>query len=92
MKTKNKETDNYNRERLVDINLILQYMESLDVTKEYFTELGEGHLRGLASVKDEIKFINIDLYNKILHTFRPRKKLAVILSDEKFGKSLILKT
>ena len=59
------EQDEINKERLVDINLILQYMETLDVTKEYFTELGEGHLRGLASAQDEVKFVDKKLYDKL---------------------------
>ncbi len=65
MKTKNKEQEEYNKERIIDINLILQYMETLDINKDYFTELGEGHLRGLASVKDEMKFVSQEMYDKL---------------------------
>jgi len=64
-KSKNEQQD-INKERIIDINLVLQYMSAYDINKEYFTELGEGHLRGLGSVKDEIKFISKDKYNKLL--------------------------
>jgi len=65
MKTKNKEQEDFNKERIVDINLVLQYMQNFDITKEYFTEIGEGHLRGLASVKDELRFVSKEDYKKL---------------------------
>jgi len=81
VKKKNEQAE-YNKERLVDINLILQYMESLDVTKEYFTELGEGHLRGLGSVKDEIKFISKKGFNIIFEERELYKRAMVELEIE----------
>lgn len=61
-KIQNKEQETQNKERLVDIVLILQYMKSLDVNNEFFTDKGEGFIEGLASVKDEIAFVDKELY------------------------------
>ncbi len=40
-------------------------MESFDINKEYFTELGEGHLRGLASLRDELVFVSKEKYDDL---------------------------
>ena len=59
------EQDDINRERLIDIVLIIEHMEALQIDKEFFTDEGIGFLKGLASVKDEIKFVSKAKYDKL---------------------------
>jgi len=66
MTKSNHEQDKINRERLVDIVLVIQYMKELDISKEFFTDRGEGFIEGLVSSCDEIKFIHQDKYDKLL--------------------------
>jgi len=82
MKTINKELDEYNKERIIDINLTLQYIKSLDIEKEYFTDIGIGHLRGLASLKDELKFISIHKYNDLQQKYNNIQSKLMLTSKE----------
>lgn len=84
-KTSNKEQEEYNKQRIVDINLVLQYMQQLDINKEYFTDIGEGHLRGLASLKDELTFISKQKYDKDMLKAREESSgLQVMYSNLKY--------
>jgi len=70
---KNKEQEDYNKERIIDINLVIKLMEDYQLSSELFTDKGRGYLEGLASQTDEIKFVSKDKYDKLVIKYKKLK-------------------
>jgi hypothetical protein len=64
VKKNNNEQEDINRNKIIDIVLVVQYMKDLDINNEFFTDKGDGFIEGLASVKDEIEFVSKDYHLK----------------------------
>jgi len=64
MAKKSNEQEAINKERLIDIVLIMEYIKAYDLNHDFFTDKGEGFLEGLVSLKDYIKFVSKAKYDK----------------------------